>query len=45
MRLVLLVLVLASLGGRQSQAAEKPNILWLTSEDHGPEMGLSLIHI
>ncbi len=20
-------------------AAEKPNILWLTSEDHGPEMG------
>lgn len=39
MRLVLLVLVLASLGGRQSQAAEKPNILWLTSEDHGPEMG------
>ena len=22
-----------------SVAADKPNILWLTSEDHGPEMG------
>ncbi len=39
MRLILLVLVLASIGGRQAQAADKPNILWLTSEDHGPEMG------
>jgi len=39
MRLILLVLVLASTGGRQAQASDKPNILWLTSEDHGPEMG------
>src|SRR5688500_3859197 len=24
---------------RVAHAAEQPNILWLTSEDHGPEMG------
>ena len=22
-----------------SHAADRPNILWLTSEDHGPQMG------
>lgn len=25
--------------GTSVQAQEKPNILWLTSEDHGPRMG------
>lgn len=33
-RLLLLALVAASV-----TAADKPNILWLTSEDHGPQMG------
>jgi len=33
-RLTLIGLLLAS-----STTADKPNILWLTSEDHGPEMG------
>ncbi|WP_425617614.1 sulfatase-like hydrolase/transferase [Anatilimnocola sp. NA78] len=32
---IFLALLLCSLG----VAAEKPNILWLTSEDHGPQMG------
>jgi len=35
----LLCFLLASLAGGVSLAADKPNILWLTSEDHGPEMG------
>jgi len=37
-RLVLLALAFA-LGSAVALAADKPNILWLTSEDHGPEMG------
>ena len=32
-------LFLPLLAGRISAAAAVPNILWLTSEDHGPEMG------
>jgi uncharacterized sulfatase len=32
-------LVLCTLLCGQALAAERPNILWLTSEDHGPEMG------
>lgn len=37
----LLILVLLTLIGGIASAAEvsRPNILWLTSEDHGPEMG------
>ncbi|RXK55351.1 sulfatase [Oleiharenicola lentus] len=31
------VLLLTALGGHAAQ--ERPNIVWLTSEDHGPEMG------
>lgn len=37
-RRLLLVTVLIALG-RPASAADKPNILWLTSEDHGQEMG------
>ncbi len=32
-------LALPLLGGLRAAPAERPNILWLTSEDHGPEMG------
>jgi len=35
-RRLLLGLVLCTVG---ALAADRPNILWLTSEDHGPEMG------
>lgn len=36
-----LLLLVASLGllVATARAADRPNILWLTSEDHGPEMG------
>ncbi len=41
--LVLFHLTFAFIGslltGLQVTASERPNILWLTSEDHGPEMG------
>jgi arylsulfatase A-like enzyme len=33
------VIALRLLLGAEIFAADKPNILWLTSEDHGPEMG------
>jgi arylsulfatase A-like enzyme len=33
------VIAAIALATTNSQAAELPNILWLTSEDHGPEMG------
>ena len=33
------VIALRLLPGGEVFAADKPNILWLTSEDHGPEMG------
>ncbi|MHB8974441.1 MAG: sulfatase-like hydrolase/transferase [Pirellulaceae bacterium] len=39
---LLQLLCLACLAGvpvRAAMAAERPNILWLTSEDHGPHMG------
>ncbi len=36
MKLTTLILLAT---GTVLSAAEKPNILWLTSEDHGPEMG------
>ena len=32
-------IVLALMGASSALAADKPNILWLTSEDHGPHMG------
>ena len=35
----LLALSLALLISLSASAADRPNILWLTSEDHGPEMG------
>jgi arylsulfatase A-like enzyme len=34
-----LTLVLCACIGQTALAADRPNILWLTSEDHGPEMG------
>ncbi len=34
-----LTLLLGVFLGQAATAAERPNILWLTSEDHGPEMG------
>lgn len=38
--LLLAVSTLAVLGGGPTaRAADRPNILWLTSEDHGPHMG------
>lgn len=33
------LLALPLLCGLRATAADRPNILWLTSEDHGPEMG------
>ncbi len=33
------LLALPVLCGVRAAAADRPNILWLTSEDHGPEMG------
>lgn len=39
-RLVVFAVLLSSFVVRQSAfSADKPNILWLTSEDHGPHMG------
>ena len=35
----LLGLLLSSLLAVSASAADRPNILWLTSEDHGPHMG------
>lgn len=32
-------LVAASCVGAETVAAERPNVLWITSEDHGPQMG------
>jgi len=37
--LLLLLLIVGALGPAPVLAAEKPNILWITSEDHGPQMG------
>jgi len=37
--LTLTVLLLASPAALRAADASKPNILWITSEDHGPEMG------
>jgi len=34
-----LILVFANLVAWTAATAERPNMLWLTSEDHGPEMG------
>ena len=39
MNRVLLAGLFVILTAVNSSAADKPNILWLTSEDHGPEMG------
>ncbi len=39
MKNCLLALLLIAAGSCHVHAADKPNILWLTSEDHGPEMG------
>ncbi|MEC9097301.1 MAG: sulfatase-like hydrolase/transferase, partial [Planctomycetota bacterium] len=39
MKKLLLVLVWVAGGVANANAADHPNILWLTSEDHGPEMG------
>jgi uncharacterized sulfatase len=36
---LLFCLFLNTLLGHAAVAADRPNILWLTSEDHGPEMG------
>jgi uncharacterized sulfatase len=33
------LLLLLALCAHRAGAADRPNILWLTSEDHGPEMG------
>jgi arylsulfatase A-like enzyme len=33
------VLVFGLVSARVAHGADRPNILWLTSEDHGPEMG------
>ncbi|MEX0712555.1 MAG: sulfatase-like hydrolase/transferase [Pirellulales bacterium] len=38
MKLQILFILLGVLAG-PAAAAERPNILWLTSEDHGPQMG------
>ena len=37
--IVLVALLLAVLSTQSFAAADRPNILWITSEDHGPEMG------
>lgn len=34
-----LFLLSAFVGGATARAADRPNILWLTSEDHGPHLG------
>jgi len=39
MRIPIAPLVLFMLLCGRNLAAERPNVLWLTSEDHGPEMG------
>lgn len=36
---ILMLAMLGALSTLPGRAAEKPNILWLTSEDHGPHMG------
>ena len=37
---VLFISTLAAAGGSQvAQAADRPNVLWITSEDHGPHLG------
>ena len=36
---LLLLLIVVALTPAPVLAAEKPNILWITSEDHGPQMG------
>ena len=33
------VLIIIAIGAIFGTAADRPNILWITSEDHGPEMG------
>ena len=38
MRIVSLLVALLSFAV-SAGAADQPNILWITSEDHGPEMG------
>ena len=39
MRISSFLLVLLAIAAPLLQGAEHPNILWITSEDHGPEMG------
>ncbi|MCB1212501.1 MAG: sulfatase-like hydrolase/transferase, partial [Verrucomicrobiales bacterium] len=39
MRRILSTLLIATLFTTAASAADKPNILWITSEDHGPHMG------
>ena len=33
------VIILLTLGGAICAATDRPNILWITSEDHGPHLG------
>ena len=39
LKMLLPALLLALFFCQGAVAAEHPNILWITSEDHGPEMG------
>ena len=39
MKRLLILALLTCAGALSSAAVTRPNILWLTSEDHGPEMG------
>ena len=39
MKTLITFLALAAFSSGHSFAADKPNILWITSEDHGPQMG------
>jgi uncharacterized sulfatase len=39
MKRILTLLAVVAFGSGAAVAADKPNILWITSEDHGPQMG------
>lgn len=39
MRRIFSFLLLIGIATTSALAADKPNILWITSEDHGPHMG------
>ena len=39
MRRIFSFLFLIGIATTDALAADKPNILWITSEDHGPHMG------